>query len=135
MSTKVRAQCEDGFSLIEVLVSMIILAVGFLGLEAVAIGSSRLVQYAEQQSEYATLTSSIMERSQDSIRRNVMPCSTTPVTVGKTQRNDVITRTVTATGTTARNVTITVTPTAGKVRPQAMTLSSVVLVLPAGPCP
>lgn len=112
---------------------MLILAVGFLGLEAVAIGSSRLVHYAEQQSEYATLTSSIMERSQDSIRRNRMPCTTVPA--GKTQRGDVITRTVTAVGTTARNVQITVTPTAGKVRPPALTLSSVVLVLPAGACP
>ena len=58
---------ESGFTLIEVLAAMLILAVGLLGLEALGIGASRAVTLSGKQSRYATLASQQME----SLRHNV----------------------------------------------------------------
>jgi prepilin-type N-terminal cleavage/methylation domain-containing protein len=64
---------EAGFTLIEVLVAMIILAVGLLGLEAMGIGAARSVVMAERQSEYATLASDSLESALHQLRRGTVP--------------------------------------------------------------
>lgn len=56
------AQRRDaGFSLIEVLVAMVILAVGLLAVEAMAIGAARQIASANHTTEYTLLASEQLE--------------------------------------------------------------------------
>ena len=50
-----RVGSVDGFTLIEVVVAMVILALGLLGLEALGIGAARSIATADRQSGYATI--------------------------------------------------------------------------------
>ena len=50
-----------GFTLIEVLIAMVILAVGLLGLEAMAIGASRSIAAANRMTEYTLIASQQLE--------------------------------------------------------------------------
>lgn len=59
---------EDGFSLIEVLIAMVILAVGLLGLEALGIGVAKSLGRAERQNTMAADAVAAMERAQHQIR-------------------------------------------------------------------
>jgi prepilin-type N-terminal cleavage/methylation domain-containing protein len=56
-----RVRGQDGFTLIEVLIAMVILAVGLLGLEALGIGAARLVGRAERQGDYINAASTRLE--------------------------------------------------------------------------
>ena len=76
---------DEGFTLIEVLVAMLILAVGLLGLEALAIGAARSVTRSEQQGEVTVAASRAMEERIQEIRRtapavdNHLRCSSDPL--------------------------------------------------------
>jgi prepilin-type N-terminal cleavage/methylation domain-containing protein len=63
----------DGFTLIEVVVAMVILALGLLGLEALGIGAARSIARADRQSGYATLASDSLESALHQLRRNQVP--------------------------------------------------------------
>lgn len=67
-----------GFTLIEVLAAMIILAIGLLGLESMGIYAARSVILAQKQSEYALTASRHLEAAVDSIDRlgAAVPCGT-----------------------------------------------------------
>ncbi|HEX8347523.1 MAG TPA: prepilin-type N-terminal cleavage/methylation domain-containing protein [Actinoplanes sp.] len=52
---------DAGFSLIEVLVAMVILAVGLLAIEAMAIGAARQIASANHTTEYTLLASEQLE--------------------------------------------------------------------------
>jgi len=52
---------DAGFSLIEVLVAMVILAVGLLAVEAMAIGAARQIASANHTTEYTLLASEQLE--------------------------------------------------------------------------
>jgi type IV pilus modification protein PilV len=65
--TELRAT-EAGFTLIEVLVAMVILAVGLLGVEALGIGAARSVVKAEDQTRLATAATRVMEERQREVR-------------------------------------------------------------------
>ncbi len=73
MTSEPRRSGEEGFTLIEVLVAMVILAVGLLGLEALGIGAARAVAMADRQSGYATLASDSLEAALHQIRQGEMP--------------------------------------------------------------
>jgi prepilin-type N-terminal cleavage/methylation domain-containing protein len=64
---------EGGFTLIEVLMAMVILAIGLLGLEALGIGAARAIALAERQSSYATLASDSLESALHQLRSNTIP--------------------------------------------------------------
>lgn len=64
-----RAAAEGGFTLIEVLIAMLILAVGLLGLEALGIGAARSIARADNQSEMTLLAGRVMEDRILEIRR------------------------------------------------------------------
>lgn len=64
---------EDGFTLIEVLVAMLILAFGLLGLEALGIGAARSVAMADRQSEFATIAATALEDALEELRSGVVP--------------------------------------------------------------
>ncbi len=80
---------DAGFTLIEVLVAMVILAVGLLGLEALGIGASRAVNRAERTSAFAFVASDTLERTLGRIRRGDPVSDGTTTTVirpGDSQR-------------------------------------------------
>lgn len=52
---------RGGFTLVEVLIAMLILAVGLLGLEAMAIGASRSIAAANRMTEYTLIASQQLE--------------------------------------------------------------------------
>ena len=61
---------QAGFTLIEVLVALVILAVGLLGLEALGIHAARSVALAQRQSDYALHATQVMEAAVDTIERS-----------------------------------------------------------------
>ena len=62
-----------GFTLVEIMVAMVILAIGLLGLEALGIGAARSNALAARQSAYATLTSDSLESAIHQLRQQVFP--------------------------------------------------------------
>lgn len=64
-----RPAAEGGFTLIEVLIAMLILAIGLLGLEALGIGAARSIARADNQSEMTLLAGRVMEDRILEIRR------------------------------------------------------------------
>lgn len=70
--TRVRIGGEEGFTLIEVLVAMLILTVGLLGLEALGIGAARSIAQAETRNELVAAASGAMEKAQQRVRRQLL---------------------------------------------------------------
>jgi prepilin-type N-terminal cleavage/methylation domain-containing protein len=64
---------EQGFTLLEVLVAMVILALGLLGLEALGIGAARSIALADRQSTYATVASDSLESALHQLRMGTIP--------------------------------------------------------------
>jgi prepilin-type N-terminal cleavage/methylation domain-containing protein len=59
---------RGGFSLIEVLIAMVLLAVGLLALESLAIGASRSIATANRMTEYTLIASQRLETMQERAR-------------------------------------------------------------------
>jgi prepilin-type N-terminal cleavage/methylation domain-containing protein len=58
---RARPSGREGFTLIEVLVAMVILAVGLLALESMGIGAARMVARADRESEYTAMAMAELE--------------------------------------------------------------------------
>lgn len=115
----------EGFTLIEVLVAMVLLAVGLLGLEALAIGASRSIALAEKQSEYANVASRYLEVALDSIRTAPTQVTTAVLTGTDLPEGDTIRRTVTPSGTGLYTVRLEILPArSGALRPDTFTLEA-----------
>ena len=67
------AERTDGFTLIEVVVAMVILALGLLGLEALGIGAARSIAIADRQSSYATIASDSLDSALHQLRLGSVP--------------------------------------------------------------
>lgn len=63
MATERATRPDAGFTLIEVLIAMVILAIGLLAVEALGIGAARSVQRARVQSAYSALASDELEQT------------------------------------------------------------------------
>lgn len=70
MTTEKRKSSEGGFTLIEVLAAMVVLAVGLLGLQALGIGAARSIVRADHQSELAAVATAAIESRQQAIHSN-----------------------------------------------------------------
>jgi type IV pilus modification protein PilV len=115
---------REGFTLVEVLVAMVILAIGLLALEAMGIGAARAVSRADMQSEYTALATDRMERAISLIRQGQAVAGLDTVTREATLTTNVVQA---AAGTrTSFTVTVTVTPVANANR--GVTLSPVTVV-------
>lgn len=68
MHTESRAHSEAGFTLIEVLAAMMVLAIGLMGLQALGIGAARSIVRADHQSEVAAIATATIEARQQAIR-------------------------------------------------------------------
>ena len=69
----VRARGDAGFTLIEVLVAMLILAVGLLGVEAMAIGASRQIAVANRTTQYTLTATQELETALMAARNGADP--------------------------------------------------------------
>jgi prepilin-type N-terminal cleavage/methylation domain-containing protein len=113
---RARAAGEDGFTLIEVLIAMVILSVGLLGLEALGVGASRMVNRAERQGALVAIASDTLERTLSRFR-TVADASVLP-NVNQaflTSRRDTIRVSVTGVGTRLRTVSVTAVPSPNSV--------------------
>ncbi len=101
---------REGFTLVEVLVAMVILAIGLLALEALGIGAARAVARADVQSEYTALATQRMEETLMRIRQGLtVTTGATPVGTA-TVTTDVVPVVVVAGSLREYTVTVTVTP-------------------------
>ncbi|HET7321227.1 MAG TPA: prepilin-type N-terminal cleavage/methylation domain-containing protein [Longimicrobiaceae bacterium] len=73
MSTAPAERRDAGFTLVEVLAAMVILAFGLLALEGLGIGAARSVTLAARQSEYAVAASSALETALGQLRAGTVP--------------------------------------------------------------
>ncbi|HLL46894.1 MAG TPA: prepilin-type N-terminal cleavage/methylation domain-containing protein [Longimicrobiaceae bacterium] len=102
---------EGGFTLIEVMIAMVILAVGLLGLEALGVGASRMVSRAERQGALVAVASDTLERTLSRIRTAASPAALPDVSHAfLTSRRDTIRVSVTGAGTRLRTVSVTAVP-------------------------
>lgn len=99
---------REGFTLVEVLVAMVILAIGLLALESMGIGAARAVARADLQSEYTALATDRMERALVRIRQNQAVAGAVETVNGATVTTAVAQ--AAAGGRTSFTVTVTVTP-------------------------
>jgi prepilin-type N-terminal cleavage/methylation domain-containing protein len=119
-----RVGSDAGFTLIEVMVAMIILAVGLLGLQALGIGAIRAVHQGQKNTEFAVVAASHLEEAAHKVRRGCLVASES----GHEVHSDdavVVTRSITASGD-LREIIIQVAPSAARqhVDPTPFTLSS-----------
>jgi prepilin-type N-terminal cleavage/methylation domain-containing protein len=100
---------RGGFTLIEVLVAMVVLAVGLLALESMAIGASRSIATANRMTEYTLIASQQLETVQERLRNGNNPGSTDERLANGTRVQTVVAQNVVPTGS-LWTVTVTVTP-------------------------
>lgn len=103
---------RDGFALAEVLVAMVILAVGLMALESLAIGASRRITMADFATEYTLIGSERMETALTAARGAGAPpvTGTTVLEDGTRVDQDVTPTVLGGVGGTLYQVRITVTP-------------------------
>jgi prepilin-type N-terminal cleavage/methylation domain-containing protein len=119
-----------GFSLIEVLIAMVILAVGLLAIEAMAIGASRMVAGGDRNTEYTLLATQRLETQLLRVRNTTLNPQASDSTVNGVRVQVVPTSTavagVTAAGGTLWTISVTVTPpsTVTNVKPVTVVASA-----------
>lgn len=117
---------RDGFTLIEVLIAMVILAVGLLALEAMAIGASQSIATANRMTEYTLIASQQLETVLEQARDpNQNPVSANDVLANGTLVQTTVASAVQAGAGTLFTVTVTVTPPTGTTRNVPPTPTSV----------
>jgi prepilin-type N-terminal cleavage/methylation domain-containing protein len=73
MTGRRAAASRHGSTLVEVMVSMVILAIGLLALEALAVNAVRMTARADHESRYVTVAADQMETVLETIRRGENP--------------------------------------------------------------
>lgn len=103
---------REGFTLAEVLVAMVILAVGLLALEAMGIGAARMVARADREGELTELATDRLERALNQVDMGTIPSGATETVGGNALATTVATQ---AMGTrTLVTVTVSATPPANQ---------------------
>ncbi len=115
---KRRPSPRGGFTLIEVLVAMVILAIGLLALEAMGIGAARMVARADQQSDYTALASAELENALNVYRQggtvNADVRTVGPATVSRTVTTQAAVTTAGGLTINGVMVQVTVSPASGQ---------------------
>jgi prepilin-type N-terminal cleavage/methylation domain-containing protein len=115
---------REGFTLVEVLIAMLVLAFGLLALESLAIGASRSIATANRMTEYTLIASQQLETTQEQVRAGQNPADDTyELDNGTTVVVDVEQNVQPA--TTLWTITVTVTPPADGVGNAALTPTTV----------
>jgi prepilin-type N-terminal cleavage/methylation domain-containing protein len=113
-----------GFTLIEVLIAMVVLAVGLLALESLAIGASRSIATANRMTEYTLIASQQLETVQQRVRLSQNPPSGDQVLANGTRVSTVVASNVQG-ASTLWTITVTVTPPSVGVGNAALTPTTV----------
>lgn len=117
---------RGGFTLIEVLIAMVILAVGLLALEAMAIGASQSIAVANRMTEYTLIASqqleTVLEQARDPLQN---PASSNDVLANGTLLVTNVQTNAQGAAGTLFTVTVTVTPPSGTTRNVPLTPTSV----------
>lgn len=113
---------REGFTLAEVLVAMVILAVGLLALEAMGIGAARMVARADRESELTALATDRLERALNQVDMGATPAAGVEAVGGNS-----LTTTV-ATAPMGARTLITVTVSAAPPAHQSYNLPAVTVV-------
>jgi prepilin-type N-terminal cleavage/methylation domain-containing protein len=116
---------QSGFTLIEVLVAMVILAIGLLGLTALGVNAVYSVGLAERNTRAAATATRYVEDAVAELRRNVVPeqrCDTLP-NQDRVSREIALSGSLLNGGRRAR-VTVTVTPEPRGRTPHPLSMSS-----------
>jgi prepilin-type N-terminal cleavage/methylation domain-containing protein len=108
-----RLRRREGFTLIEVLIAMVILAVGLLALEAMTIGAARMVVKADRQSVYTSLAAEELEGSLATIRSGGNVASRTRTDASGARITRVVTPQPAPAGVVAVTIDVTVDPPVG----------------------
>lgn len=129
-----RGRAPGGFTLIEVLISLVLLGVGFLAVEALGITAARSIAMANRNSEYAVGTSHYMEVALDSIRLGATGSGAFPtcgtLTVDATLPTHTVQRTV-AFDPPSQSVSVTVTAvpnSSASLQPAPFAITNVVYI-------
>ncbi len=101
---------RDGYALVEVLIAMVILAVGLLALESLAIGAARQVAAANRTTQYTLIASDRLERSLETARRAPATLSSGVEALPNGTSIATVVQQSAAAGGIVWTVTITVTP-------------------------
>jgi prepilin-type N-terminal cleavage/methylation domain-containing protein len=101
-----------GFTLVEVLIAMVVLAVGLLALESLAIGASRKIATANRMTEYTLIASQQLETTQQRVRLGLNPQSGDQVLANGTLVATTVAQNVQGTNR-LWTITVTVTPPSG----------------------
>ena len=113
-----------GFTLVEVLIAMVVRAVGLLALESMAIGASRRIASANRMTEYTLIASQQLETTQQRARLNLNPQSGDQVLANGTLVSTQVVSNAQG-GTTLWTITVTVTPPTTGVGSAALTPTTV----------
>ncbi|HYR10497.1 MAG TPA: prepilin-type N-terminal cleavage/methylation domain-containing protein [Longimicrobium sp.] len=116
---------RGGFTLIEVLVAMVVLAVGLLALEAMAIGASRSIATANRMTEYTLIASQELETVQEQVRAGLNPQSDGWDLANGTRVDRVVDEVEDAVAGSLWTITVTVTPPSVGVGNRALTPTTV----------
>lgn len=106
---------DAGFSMIEVLIAFVILAVGLLSLEALGIGAARMVTRAERQGEFATAASDTLEGVMFRLRNGIAVASPSTHAIDGASMTITTSATPVADGNVMWNVSALVVPAQSKV--------------------
>ncbi|MBW3570282.1 MAG: prepilin-type N-terminal cleavage/methylation domain-containing protein [Gemmatimonadetes bacterium] len=115
---------RGGFTLVEVLIAMVVLAVGLLALESLAIGASRSIATANRMTEYTLIASQQLETTQERVRSNLNPGPSEQVLANGTLVQTMVQQNVQPSGT-LWTITVTVTPPSVGVGNAALTPTTV----------
>lgn len=117
---------RNGFTLIEVLIAMVILAVGLLGLEALGVVAVRSLGFAERNSRASVTAARYVEEALEQVRRNERPASFTCTLASgdRIQRAITYTPPANATAVARVSISVTVTPRPTSSTPIPVTVSS-----------
>jgi prepilin-type N-terminal cleavage/methylation domain-containing protein len=105
-----RRHGREGFTLVEVLVAMVIFAVGLLALESMAIGAARAVARADRQSEYTAAATVQLEQVVQRVLLGQNPASSDASGYG-VRTQTVVQRQAAGAGHWVYTIQVTVSPT------------------------
>lgn len=104
-----RPSGREGFTLIEVLVALVILAVGLLALEALGIGAARMVSRAQLQDELTQVAAAELETALHEIRESAAPVAAYTRTVNVPRGTIEVSTTATVVSSRNRRYDVVVT--------------------------
>jgi prepilin-type N-terminal cleavage/methylation domain-containing protein len=128
--TTKRSRRAEGFTLIEVLVAMVLLAIGLMALQGMGIMAIKSVGFAERNTRAAAMASEWTEDGLNILRSNLQPEAFSCTLAN----GDQVERTLDVANPNLPRVTVTVTPEPRGGTPQPYALSSSVF-LPNGVSP